>query len=457
MEEGNLRRLLSVAVLALLASLAGHVHARPAAEEQQRVAPTYRIYATREGLVGYTTANGHVIQPRDRFVALPSGSVLSPKGTDKFRVRITYKGRSVVAPVWDIGPWNTRDDYWNPNRRYGDLPVGKPMAEAAFFDGYNRGRDERGRRIQHPNGIDIADGTFWDDLGMTRDDWVEVSFLWLGSDPGPGAAVAVSPPPPASAPAPAPAAPAPPPRPVEVEPNATTVDNGAAGYAGSGEPWFDAGCGLGGAHAWTYSTTNPAKASAAASWAPQLPAPGFYEVLAYIPECGNAATASARYVVHHDGNVTERSVDQQAAAGSWVSLGVYHFDGATNEQPRVELGDLAGDDNRAVRYDVLAWAPRQDAAPPDARVLEIRRKDNGYQITWGGSDNMSGLGTYDVQVRQLPNGGWTDWKLGVGDTGAWWGPDEGKHFAFRVRGRDWAGNLEAWPEGADMDTTQALP
>lgn len=452
MSEGKLRRRLSIAVLALLATLAAQVHAGPTAEEQeQRLAPTYRIFATREGLVGRTTANGHVIRPRDRFVALPSWSVLSPKGTDKFRVRITYKGRSVIAPVWDVGPWNTRDDYWNPNRRYSDLPIGRPMAEAAYMDGYNGGRDERGRRILLPNGIDIADGTFWDDLQMTKDDWVEVSFLWLGADPGPGAAVSVTP---ATPEEPAPAAP--PPKPVEVEAGAIAVDDGGAGFTPSGDPWFEEGCGLNGKHAWTYSTTNPAKATAAATWTPQLPAPGFYELRVYIPECGRAATSSARYVIHHDGAATEKLLDQQAHAGNWASLGTYHFGGASNEQPRVELSDLTGDDNKAVRYDALAWAPRQDSVAPDARVTAIQRKDNGYLITWGGTDDMSGIATYDVQVRQLPKGGWTDWRRGTSETSAWFGPDEGKHFAFRVRGTDWAGNQEPWPEGADMDTTQAM-
>jgi hypothetical protein len=450
MDIGKLRRLLSLAALALIATTAAQVQAGPAAEEQQSLAPTYRIFATREGLVGYTTANGHVIKPRDRFVALPSWSVLSPKGTDKFRVRLTYQGRTVVAPVWDVGPWNTKDDYWSPNRRYGDLPIGRPMAEAAFYDGYNGGRDERGRRIRHPNGIDIADGTFWDDLGMTRNDWVEVTFLWLGADPGPGNAVPIATTGGATVAGP-------PPKPVEVEANAIAVDDGTPGYAAVGRPWFEAGCGLNGKHAWTYSTTNPTKATAGASWAPQLPAPGFYELLAYIPECGIAATSSARYVIHHDGAVSERVVDQQAAMGSWVSLGTYHFDGATNEQPRVELSDLTRDDNRAVRYDAMAWSPRQDTTPPDAKVVQIQRRENGYLVTWGGSDDMSGLATFDVQVRLLPKGGWTDWKLGVSETSAWFGPDEGKHFAFRVRGRDWAGNQEAWPENADMDTTQATP
>jgi hypothetical protein len=450
MREGKLRRLLGVVILAIFVATAAQLEAAPTAEEEQQLlAPTYRIFATREGLVGRTTANGHVIQPRDRFVALPSWSVLSPKGSDKYRVRVTYKGRSVVAPVWDVGPWNTKDDYWSPNRRYRDLPVGMPMAAAAVLEGYNGGLDERGRRIRLPNGIDIADGTFWDDLQMTRDDWVEVSFLWLGADPGPGAAISVS----ATLVGPQ----APPAKPVEVEPGAVALDDGAAGYAPQGEPWSEAPCGLGGKHAWTGSTTNPAKATASAAWAPQLPGAGFYELLAYIPECNGVATSSARYKVFHDGAVTEVTLDQQAKAGSWASLGIYHFGGVDNDQPRVELGDLTADDGKAVRFDAMAWAPRIDTAAPDARVVEIRRKDNGYQVTWGGSDNMSGLATYDVQVRLLPKGGWSDWKLGVSETGAWFGPDEGKQFAFRVRGKDWAGNQEPWPEAADMETGQALP
>jgi hypothetical protein len=188
MREGIPRPLRGLVVLALFAASTAQVQTAPAAKEAQKlIAPTYRIFATREGLIGRMTANGHIIRRRDRFVALPSWSVLAPKGSTRFRVRVTYKGRSVVAPVWDVGPWNTKDDYWSPKRRYRDLPVGMPMAQAAHRVGYNGGRDEQGRRILLPNGIDLADGTFWDDLRMTCEDWVEVSFLWLGVDPGSGA------------------------------------------------------------------------------------------------------------------------------------------------------------------------------------------------------------------------------------------------------------------------------
>ncbi|HMP39067.1 MAG TPA: hypothetical protein PKA05_01685 [Roseiflexaceae bacterium] len=187
---GNVRILLLVVfcAAALIPAMPARADEQPAppAEAQVRpLAPTYRIYATRQGLVGRRTANGHIIQPRDRFVALPSFRVLSSRGGNEFQVRVTYRDRSVILPVWDVGPWNTTDDYWDPDRKYGDLPVGLPMAQAARLQGYNGGRDDFGRRVRLPNGVDIADGAFWDDLGMAQSDWVEISFLWLGDDPGP--------------------------------------------------------------------------------------------------------------------------------------------------------------------------------------------------------------------------------------------------------------------------------
>jgi hypothetical protein len=53
-----------------------------------------------------------------------------------------------------------------------------PMAHAAYFQGYNGGKDGWGRAIGSPGGIDIGDGTFHD-LGMTGSDWVTVTFLWV--------------------------------------------------------------------------------------------------------------------------------------------------------------------------------------------------------------------------------------------------------------------------------------
>jgi hypothetical protein len=32
--------------------------------------------------------------------------------------------------------------------------------------------------VLNPAGIDLADGAFWDGLGMTDNDWVDVNLLW---------------------------------------------------------------------------------------------------------------------------------------------------------------------------------------------------------------------------------------------------------------------------------------
>jgi hypothetical protein len=141
---------------------------------------TWRVYGYQEGLVGHTTANGHVIQPEDFFVALPCFCVLSSNGGSEFQVRLEYNGKTVTVPVWDVGPWNVSDNYWDPpeQREWQGLEQGMPMATAAYYRDYNGGKDGWGREITSPGGIDIGDGAFHA-LGMTGSDWVNVTFLWL--------------------------------------------------------------------------------------------------------------------------------------------------------------------------------------------------------------------------------------------------------------------------------------
>ena len=150
---------------------------------------SYQVYATREGLVGGTTANGHVIQPSDHFVALPSGTALSPNGSGDYSVQVCGPARCETAPVWDVGPWNTRDDYWDANRaEFTDLPQGEPEAQAAYQSGYNGGHDQFGRTVSNPAGIDLADGTFYN-VGLNDNGWVTVTYLWTGGGGGSGPSV----------------------------------------------------------------------------------------------------------------------------------------------------------------------------------------------------------------------------------------------------------------------------
>jgi hypothetical protein len=393
-------------------------------------APTFTIFATRQGLVGRRTANGHRIQQRDRFVALPSWSVLASKGGDEFQVRVSYKGRSVVLPVWDVGPWNTRDDYWNPNRRYSDLAVGLPMAQAAHQNGYNGGRDQFGRRIRLPNGIDIADGAFWDDLNMGESDWVQVTFLWMGKDPGNGQA-----------------GPSGEDDPGQLEQGADLIDDGAEGYTPlAASNWYDGQCGVNGRHSWTYTASKASERENSARWVPRLKGGGFYEIFAYIPSCGPKATANARYRVMHEGATTEVAINQRASAGRWASLGTFHMEPGSSA---VELDDLTGEDEAVIRFDAMKFVPRSDERPPDAKVTEAQRKDGGILVRWSGSDDIAGIASFDVQVRKLPDGGWSDWQMGVTGSEALFTPPEPGGYAFRARARDWAGREQAWREADD--------
>ena len=138
-------------------------------------APTVRLWATREGLVGRTTAAGHLITADDHFVALPSRKALNKS------VIVAYRGKSVTAPVLDIGPWNRDDSWWEPGATRGlfaDLPRFVPEVWAAYESGYNGGRDAIGRFVTFPAMIDLADGVYAD-LGMQQADWIDVTLTWV--------------------------------------------------------------------------------------------------------------------------------------------------------------------------------------------------------------------------------------------------------------------------------------
>ncbi len=171
------------------------------------VAPTFKVHVTRQGMVGGRTANGHIITKNDYFVSLPCWCALNKKGETNYSVRLTANGRSVVVPVWDVGPWNTKDNYWDPSpqRTFSDLRQGYPQDHAAFYDGYNGGVAAKGK-VKFPTAIDIGDGAFRElGLGGARGQ-VEATFLWMGTDP-----LAAAPPAAPAAPEPtaAPAAPEP--------------------------------------------------------------------------------------------------------------------------------------------------------------------------------------------------------------------------------------------------------
>ena len=120
------------------------------------------VKATREGLVGLTTASGWVIDDVVRFCALPSTKALHR------RVRITnpLNGRVVIAQVLDVGPWNEHDDAYV-------LQGARPLAEI------NVKVDRHGNETNGPTngaGIDLGQAV-WLALDMKGNTDVEWEFV----------------------------------------------------------------------------------------------------------------------------------------------------------------------------------------------------------------------------------------------------------------------------------------
>jgi hypothetical protein len=281
--------------------------------DQQSLAPlVYRIFATREGLVGGTTANGHVIKSYDRFVALPSRRGLASNGGTEYQVRVCYSktGKCTTTSVWDVGPWNTKDDYWNPStirEMWKSLPQGKPEAQAAYLEGFNGGLDQFGRRPSNPAGIDIADGTFWTDLGMSNNDWVEVTYLWTSGGT----------PPPTSG--------------LVIDSNNAANDNTKGYVQFTGTSWT-ASTNVAGYYGSGYNASPTAAVSEPATFWFYVPTAGSKTIDAWWTSATDRSTA-APFIVW-DANGTQLAsvkVNQQINGGRWNTLGTWNFPAGWNK------------------------------------------------------------------------------------------------------------------------------
>lgn len=129
---------------------------------------TCTVFATQ--YIGYTRYE----------VALPHKKMKFEGG---YRVRLRIGDRRIRAPIKEVGPWNIKDDYWEI-RKYRDmwknLPRCKPEAEAAYFDNYNQGKDQFGRKVLNPAGVDLTPRVARK-LGLRKyeNHWVNVFYPWV--------------------------------------------------------------------------------------------------------------------------------------------------------------------------------------------------------------------------------------------------------------------------------------
>lgn len=106
--------------------------------------------------------------------------------------------------------------------------------------------------------------------------------------------------------------------------------------------------------------------------------------------------------------------------------------------------------SRPLRVDVVIGKGVGDKTAPRSSILPIPVYSSDTEITvrWAGEDEPRGSGivSYDVQFRAVPNGTWTDWQIATSQTQATFDGEDSYTYEFRSRARDAAGNVESWPE-----------
>ena len=121
--------------------------------------------------------------------------------------------------------------------------------------------------------------------------------------------------------------------------------------------WFDKNEGHNGHCWWTYTTSSDMIDTCYATWTPNLPNEGNYEVYVYIPFIENA-TSYAKYKISHSEGESEIVINQNDNADSWVTLGIYIFEEGNNS--RVKLGDADGIGGNKILFDAVEWSDRGD-------------------------------------------------------------------------------------------------
>lgn len=87
-----------------------------------------------------------------------------------------------------------------------------------------------------------------------------------------------------------------------------------------------------------FAATEKKKDKAFAEWVPDIPETGDYAVYVSYQTLPNSVS-DAKYIVFHNGGVTEFKVNQQMGGGTWVYLGTFTFDKGKNDYGMVILSN----------------------------------------------------------------------------------------------------------------------
>jgi hypothetical protein len=151
------------------------------------------------------------------------------------------------------------------------------------------------------------------------------------------------------------------------------------------------------------------------------------------------------------GSWTDSGLTQSGTSGTFPFSppgginGTYYFatratDNATNTE---SAPSGVGDDSTV--YDTASPTASANCAPDT--------EETSFIVSWSGSDNLSGIASYDVQYRVGQDGTWTTWKNNTTATSATFGPEApvivqyGLIYFFRARAQDRASNMGQYAAG----------
>ena len=143
------------------------------------------------------------------------------------------------------------------------------------------------------------------------------------------------------------------------------------------------------------------KDQAFAEWVPTLPATGKYAVYVSYQTLPNSVS-DAKYLVFHNGGVTEFKVNQQIGGGTWVYLGTFEFDKGNNDYGMVVLSNESSE-HGVVCADAVRFGGGMGNISRGGKISGLPRYLEGarYSSQWNGMP-------YDVYAGRKGENDYTD-------------------------------------------------
>ena len=150
-----------------------------------------------------------------------------------------------------------------------------------------------------------------------------------------------------------------------------------------------------------FAQTEKKKNKAFAEWVPDIPETGEYAVYVSYQSLPNSVS-DAKYLVFHNGGVTEFKVNQKIGGGTWVYLGTFEFDKGNNDYGMVVLSNESSE-HGVVCADAVRFGGGMGNISRGGKISGLPRYLEGarYSSQWAGMP-------YDVYAGRKGENDYTD-------------------------------------------------